>query len=115
MRNPTTTQMADTMEIKSSLPEGFDPVIARTFILPFDANVDSKGIAFAEDHILINLGEDIDRRLVCVTTNKIARSDFSLLFPTTTIGMANLITSLINTFYASLGPEEWAALLNEVE
>ncbi len=90
-------------------------MIARTFVLPFTEKVDAEGLAFSEDHVLINLGEDIDRNLVCVTTNKISSADFALLFPTTTVGMARLVTQLINTFYATLGPEEWNELLNEVE
>lgn len=93
----------------------FDPVIARTLILPFGSDVDEDGVAFGEDFVLINLGEDIDRNLVCVTTNKISPNDYSLLFPSTTTGMANLITALINNVYASLGPEEWAAILEQVE
>ena len=62
-----------------------------------------------------DLGEDIDRNLVCVTSNKVSGVKFSVLFPSTTIGMGRLITTLINTAYAEFGPEEWTRLLSQVE
>lgn len=96
-------------------PEVFDPMIARTFILPFREDRDDEGVHFAEDTILINFGEDVDRNLVCVTTNRIEPQTASILFPKTSIGMANLVTMLINSAYSAMTPEEWLGFLVEAD
>ncbi len=93
----------------------FDPMIARTFILPFREHSDNEGVEFGDDTLLINFGEDIDRNLVCVTTNRIDPGVASMLFPKTAIGMANLVTALINSAYAAMTPDEWLELLEEAD
>lgn len=93
----------------------FDPMIARTFVLPFDKHKDKEGRFFASDTILINLGEDVDRNLVCVTTNRITPQNAGLLFPKTAIGMANLVTMLINSAYSAMTDEEWLGFLAEAD
>ena len=104
-----------TIGAATSMGEMFDPMIARTFILPFRKEADEDGVFFAEDTILINLGEDVDRKLVCVTTILISPSVAGMLFPTTSIGMANMVTMLINSAYSSMTAEEWTSFLAEAD
>jgi len=102
------------------MADEFDPIIAKTVIIPIGEDEDFEdeswyAFDFEVSTILVNLGKDVDNNLVCVTSNNIKESDYCLLFPTTTIGMARLLAKLINIVYSTVSTEEWTALLADLE
>ncbi|QDP54551.1 MAG: hypothetical protein Unbinned2514contig1000_43 [Prokaryotic dsDNA virus sp.] len=92
----------------------FDPIIARTLVVPEGEKSDAEGFSVGSNAVLISLGRDVNGNHVSITTNRINQADFCLLFPTTTVGIATLLTRLINAAYMAYGPADWSAMLTKL-